>query len=62
MLTDPNERAVVEASTSLVADAELGDDIYTALVDLVGEEGVIELVVLVGYYDLPGRLLRVMSV
>jgi 4-carboxymuconolactone decarboxylase len=61
-LTDPTERAVVAGTTSLVAGSELSDDEFGELVDLIGDEGVVELIVLVGYYELLARLLRVLRV
>ena len=61
-LTDPIERAVVGATTRLVDAADLTDDEYAELVAQIGEDGVIELVVLVGYYQLLARLLRVFRV
>jgi 4-carboxymuconolactone decarboxylase len=61
-LTDPTERAVVAGTTDLLAGGELGDDEYAELVGFIGEEGVVELVVLVGYYELLARLLRVLKV
>jgi 4-carboxymuconolactone decarboxylase len=61
-ITDAVERAVVAASTSLIADSDLGEVEFAELVELIGEDGVIELVVLVGYYELLARLLRVFKV
>jgi alkylhydroperoxidase family enzyme len=61
-LTDPIERAVVGAAASLVDGGDLDDAEYAALVEQIGEDGVIELVVLVGYYELLARLLRVFRV
>jgi len=62
VLADPVERTVVSATTSLVAGSELTDGEYEELARLIGEEAVIELVVLVGYYELLARLLRVFRV
>jgi 4-carboxymuconolactone decarboxylase len=61
-LADPIERAVVAATARLLTGSELDDVEYTGLVELIGEDGVIELVVLVGYYELLARLLRVFRV
>jgi alkylhydroperoxidase family enzyme len=61
-LTDPIELAVVGATVRLVDAADLDDAEYTALAEVIGEDGVIELVVLVGYYQLLARLLRVFRV
>jgi 4-carboxymuconolactone decarboxylase len=61
-LTDPTERAVVAAAASLVDGRELDDVEYAGLVELIGEDGLIELVVLVGYYELLARLLSVLRV
>lgn len=60
-LTDPSERAVVAGAASLL-DGDLDDVEYAGLVELIGEDGLIELVVLVGYYQLLARLLRVLRV
>ncbi len=62
ILTDPVERAVVAATARLLEGSELDDVEYNGLVELIGEDGVIELVVLVGYYELLARLLRVFRV
>jgi 4-carboxymuconolactone decarboxylase len=61
-ITDAVERAVVAASISLIADGDLGEIEFAELVELIDEDGVIELVVLVGYYELLARLLRVLKV
>jgi 4-carboxymuconolactone decarboxylase len=61
-LTDPIERAVVAGAASLLDGSELDDVEYAGLVGLIGEDGLIELVVLVGYYELLARLLRVLKV
>lgn len=61
-LTDPIERAVVAGAASLLDRSDLNDVEYTGLVELIGEDGVIELVALVGYYELLARLLRVLRV
>ena len=61
-LTNPVERAVVASTTNLLAGSELDDAEYAGLVELIAEDGLIELVVLVGYYELLARLLRVFRV
>jgi 4-carboxymuconolactone decarboxylase len=61
-LTDPIERAVVAGAASLLDGSELDDLEYAGLVELIGEDGLIELVVLVGYYELLARLLNVLRV
>ena len=61
-VTDPIERAVVAGAASLLDGSELDDAEYAGLVELIGEDGLIELVVLVGYYELLARLLRVLRV
>jgi 4-carboxymuconolactone decarboxylase len=61
-LTDPIESAVVASVGRLLAGSELDDAEYTGLVELIGEDGLIELVVLVGYYELLARLLSVFRV
>jgi 4-carboxymuconolactone decarboxylase len=61
-LTDPIERAVVAGTAALMQDRDLDDVEYAGLIELIGEDGVIELVVLVGYYELLARLLRVLRV
>lgn len=61
-LTDPTERVVVAGAARLLEGSELDDAEYRGLVELIGEDGLIELVVLVGYYELLARLLRVLRV
>jgi 4-carboxymuconolactone decarboxylase len=61
-LTDPIERAVVAGTVRLLEGSELDDVEYVGLVDLIGEDRLIELIVLVGYYELLARLLRVLRV
>jgi 4-carboxymuconolactone decarboxylase len=61
-LTDPVERAVVAAAVRLLEGSELDDAEYAGLLELIGEDGLIELVVLVGYYELLARLLSVLRV
>ena len=62
ILTDPIERAVVAGATRVLEGSALDDAEYAELVELIGEDGLIELVVLVGYYELLARLLRVLNV
>jgi 4-carboxymuconolactone decarboxylase len=62
VLTDPVERAVIAAAGNLLDGGEVGDVEYAGLVEHIGEDGVIELVVLVGYYELLARLLSVFNV
>ncbi len=61
-LTDQVERGVVAGTARLVDDGDLDDAQYAGLVELIGEDGLIELVVLVGYYELLARLLAVFRV
>ncbi len=61
-MTDPVERAAVTGTARLLEGSELDDAEYDGLVELIGEDGVIELIVLVGYYDLLARLLNVLRV
>ena len=61
-MTDPVERAVVAGAANLLEGSELDDAKYAGMVELIGEEGLIELVVLVGYYELLARLLSVLRV
>jgi 4-carboxymuconolactone decarboxylase len=61
-LTDAVEHAVVAATVNLLDGSELDDDEYTGLTALIGEDGLIELMVLLGYYELLARLLRVLRV
>ena len=61
-LTDPIERGVVGGAACLLDGGDLGDVEYSGLVELIGEDGVIELMVLVGYYESLARILRVLRV
>ena len=54
--------AVVAGAARLVDSSELDDVEYAGLVELIGEDGLIELIVLVGYYELLARLLSVLRV
>ncbi len=59
---DPLERTVATASRALVAEGDLDDEQYAAAAEALGEAGVFELVVLVGYYVLLAMQLRVFRV
>ena len=61
-MTDPIERAVVAGAAGLLDGGELDDVEYAGLFEPIGEDGLIELVVLVGYYELLARLLSVLRV
>ena len=61
-LTDPIECAVIAGAATLLHVGDLDDVDYARLVELIGEDGLIELTVQVGYYELLARLLRVLRV
>src|SRR5262249_50598134 len=57
-----DERAVYEFSDTLHKTHQVPDDKYKAVVDLVGEEGAVELVGLLGYYTLISMTLNAFQV
>jgi len=56
---EPGERAVCRAVRSLLRDRDLPDPVYDQARDILGEPVLVELIVLVGYYELLALLLRV---
>lgn len=60
--TDPVDAMIAKASRALVESGDLDDDMYASLVDAVGEPGLFELLVLVGYYAALALQLRVFRV
>ncbi len=60
--TDPVDLAVARITRSLVEAGDLDDDTYALALDVGGEAGVFELLVLVGYYGTLAMQLRVFRV
>jgi alkylhydroperoxidase family enzyme len=52
------DAVVHRAVTTLISDRDLDDETFAAVQDLVGTTGTVELVMLVGYYDLLALSLR----
>jgi 4-carboxymuconolactone decarboxylase len=52
ILSSPVHQATHGFVADLVADGHVADDVYQSAVDAIGEEQVVELVMLVGYYSL----------
>ncbi len=59
---DPRERVVVTVVNALVDQRDLGDDLFAEAVAVLGTALVVELVTLVGYYQLLSLSLRVYRV
>ena len=55
----PDETAVYEFCTELLATRQVGDATYKTFVDRFGERGVVELVTLMGYYHATTALFRI---
>nr|WP_218936050.1 carboxymuconolactone decarboxylase family protein [Actinomadura citrea] len=62
MLADVRERVVYEAAHQLVAEGDLADAVYTEAVATLGRTALVELVTLVGYYQVLALQLRVFRV
>jgi 4-carboxymuconolactone decarboxylase len=61
-LTDPAERVVVQVVRALLHASDLTDEQYSAARDAIGEQGLVELTTLVGYYATLALQLRVFRV
>ena len=61
-LADPAERVVVEVVRALLHASDLTDEQYAAGRDAIGEQGLVELTTLVGYYATLALQLRVFRV
>jgi 4-carboxymuconolactone decarboxylase len=61
-LADPAERAVLQVVRALLHASDLTDDEYAAGRDAIGEQGLVELTTLVGYYATLALQLRVFRV
>ena len=61
-LADPAERVVVQVVRALLHASDLTDDEYAAGRDAIGEQGLVELTTLVGYYATLALQLRVFRV
>lgn len=57
--TDPADRAVIAAVDALHARNDLTDDEWTALVDAVGEDGAVDLMLVCGWYHAISYVARV---
>jgi len=55
----PAERTLLDVSRALAVDGDLDDQAYAAAEEVLGRESLVELVLLVGYYDLLALTLRV---
>ena len=61
-LADPAEGAVLQVVRALLHASDLTDDLYAAGRDAIGEQGLVELTTLVGYYATLALQLRVFRV
>ena len=61
-LPDPVERAVYDFTTALLETGKVGSAVYDAARAQVGDEGVVELVTLAGYYTLVSFTLNAFEV
>lgn len=59
---DPGEVHIHRVTARLAAGEPIDDETYARTVDLVGERGMLELVVLVGYYAMLAQLMSVFGV
>ncbi len=57
-----DERIVYEVASQLLTDRRVSDETYQAAKALLGEEGMVELVALIGYYCLVSMLLNLFEV
>lgn len=61
-MDDPQEQLIADLTAALAAGGDLDDDQYARAVDSLGEQAVVELVLLVGYYSALALALRVFRV
>jgi 4-carboxymuconolactone decarboxylase len=61
-LTDPHERAMHGFATALVANKTLSDEEFAAIEQVLGRDGVAEVLVLLGYYTSVAMAMRVHDV
>ena len=61
-LADPAERVVLQVVRALLQTSDLTDEEYAAGRDAIGEQGMVELTTLVGYYATLALQLRVFRV
>jgi 4-carboxymuconolactone decarboxylase len=61
-LQDPAERVVLQVVRALLEASDLTDEEYAAGLDAIGEQGLVELTTLVGYYATLALQLRVFRV
>ncbi len=62
VLATPEENAVYDFCRELHGNHALGDDSYTQAIAMLGQEGVIELTVLSGYYTLISMILNTFEI
>jgi 4-carboxymuconolactone decarboxylase len=60
--TDPSEAVVYNFAQELIEQQRVSDQHYAKAVELLGEAGVVELVILLGYYTLVSMSLNVFEV
>ena len=58
-LTDPRAAIVAEVARALTADSRLDDSLYQRALETLGEQGLVELVGVIGYYVLVSYTLNV---
>ncbi len=61
-LSDPVDQAAHAVATALLASGKIDDDLYASAHALLGDEGMVELVTLVGYYTLVSYILNAFEV
>lgn len=59
---DEPQRLVMRFTDDVVANVRAGDGVFTAAVALLGEQGVVELTVTIGYYMMVSRFLETFDV
>ena len=60
--SDPTEAVVYNFARELLAEGRVSDNLYDEAVELLGEVGIVELVILLGYYTLVSMTLNVFEV
>lgn len=61
-LPEAEDQLIVEFVADLTRDGAVADDVYAATLELLGEQGTVELVVLAGYYALESLVLNTFHV
>ena len=62
MLPDPVERVVYDFTAALLRTGKVGHALYEEARESIGEEGLVELVTLAGYYTLVSFILNAFEV